>query len=211
MHHHGAWLQLDVFSLAGEIIGPLAIDLDRGVDRRRLLNLANETLQCFFDRFTRRAYVGLAGHGALAVLGGGRRSPADREHVILVRLHDVADRLGGLAKRQGQDARRQRVQRAAMSCLLRVEHTPADADGLRRGHALGLVEHQPAVNRLALFLAGHRVSPGAAEGSNPGRVVGCIDQGDMHRVAGIRRDVQAGQLGGAPHRSRRQRAVAPNR
>ena len=46
---------------------------------------------------------------------------------------------------------------AVLLALGVIAGAAADADGLRRGHAFGFVEDQPAVNRLALLLAGHRM------------------------------------------------------
>ena len=52
---HGTRFELDGFALAREIVGALAVDLDRGEGGRRLHDLADEGRQERLDRVARRA------------------------------------------------------------------------------------------------------------------------------------------------------------
>ena len=85
---------------------------------------------------------------ALGVVGIGVRAPAHGEAVVLRAVDGVRHGLGGLAERDRQHAGRQRIERAGMPGLLRIEQAAHGADRLRRGHAGRLVQHQPAVDRI---------------------------------------------------------------
>ena len=78
--------------------------------------------------------------------------------VELGAVHDIGHRLGGRAKRDGQHAGGQRVERAAVSSLLRVKAATHAVDHVRAGHAGRLVDDEPAVER-ATTASAHRVGP----------------------------------------------------
>src|SRR5205085_7985010 len=63
--------------------------------------------------------------------------------------------LGRFAQGDGQDAGGERIERARMAGLLGIEDAAHRADGLRRSHALGLVQDHPAMDGVTLFAAAH--------------------------------------------------------
>ena len=152
---HPAGLKLELHPVAGEVIGAGAVHLDRGKARRRLVDLADEGRQGGLHLIDGRAHVGAADDLALAVHAVGRDAPVDGEAIDLLRLHHHRHGLGRLAERDGQDAAGQRVERSGVTGLLGVEQATDAADGLGRSHLERLVQADPAVDDLALFLAAH--------------------------------------------------------
>ena len=74
------------------------------------------------------------------------------EAVDLAAVHDERNGLGRFAERNRQAAGGERVERAGVPRALAREQPLDGADGLRRGHADRLVEHDPAVD-VALVAA----------------------------------------------------------
>src|SRR5690606_6699626 len=58
-------------------------------------------------------------------------------------------------ERDRQHARRQRIKRAGMACLLRIEDAADRRNGVRGRHVVRLVEHDPARNVVAFLAAAH--------------------------------------------------------
>ena len=136
-----------VSPVARQVVGALAVDLDGRERRRRLQDLAGEARQQRLDGLARRAHVAGGDDLALGVVGVGGRAPAHGEAVVLGAVDGVGHGLGRLAQRDRQDAGRQRVERAGVAGLARIEEPAHGADRLRRRHADRLVQHQPAVDR----------------------------------------------------------------
>ena len=147
------------FAFARQIIGALAVDLDRGKLWRRLQDLAPERTQRRFDLRIGRAAVRGGDDGAFGIIRGGGRPEAHQEAVAFQRIGDVGHRLGRFAQRHGQNAGRRRVQRAGMAHLLRLEGPFHLVDHSGRGQPCGLVHDQPARDLSALARPPHDRPP----------------------------------------------------
>ncbi|KAI95994.1 hypothetical protein T281_02355 [Rhodomicrobium udaipurense JA643] len=152
------WLKLHHFAVAGEVVGALAVDLDRGIAGRSLHDVADELRQRSLHLLCGRASVARANGLAFRVVGVGLDAPADGEVVGLLAIDHMRDRLRRLAERDGQYAGRQRIERAGMAHLPRVEQAFQARQRLIRRQPLRLVENEPAVNLVALVAARHRFS-----------------------------------------------------
>src|SRR5690606_28604984 len=95
-----------------------------------------------------RCFGGLA----LAVVGVGLDAPGDGETVDFPSVHGERHGLGRLTEGNRQAAGRQGVERAGMAGFTGRENPFHPRQGLGRGHALGLVEDEPAMD-IALFRA----------------------------------------------------------
>src|SRR5262245_53405455 len=101
---------------------------------------------------------------AFTVIRCPRLAPSDEDAIGFAALHGPGGRLGGLAQRNGQEARRQGIERAAMTGLGRAEQPLHLGEGLGRAEALGLVEGDPAVDMFAsahFLLARSRATAGS--------------------------------------------------
>ena len=155
--------ELDRLAAPGNVVGALALHLDRRILRRDLLDQADELRQRRADLVVGRPLLAGGGDRAGGVVGVARLAEAQRELVGLARVHDVGHGLGRLAHGDRQHAGGQRIERAAMADLLRLGQALDHADDMGRGHAGGLVDHQPAVDRAPGGLtARHRSRPPAA-------------------------------------------------
>ena len=166
--HHPATGQFEIGSLAGQVIGALAVDLDGAELRRHLIDLAGEGPESRAHRLYVRPHIRTAGDLTLAVEAVGRNPPVDGEAIDLLRLHHEGDGLGRLAEGDGQDAGGQRVERAGMAGLLGVEQAADLRHRLGRTHAERLVETDPAVDDLALLAAAHQGWPSSLSSSSNG-------------------------------------------
>src|SRR5262245_30607848 len=138
--------KLEVLVFPGKVVGPGAPNLERRVARRHLADLADEARQCRSDVGPRGSGIARRHDSAFGIVGVGGGAEAQRETVLLVAFHSEGHRLGRLAEGDGQDAGGERVERAGVACFLRTVEVPCPRYGLRRGHALRLVEDEPAVN-----------------------------------------------------------------
>src|SRR6185369_62467 len=123
-----------------------ALDLDRGILRRDLLDPAGELRQQRPDRVGRRPDLAGLDHPALGIVGIALLAPGHREAVALAAVHHEGNRLGGLAERDRQAAGCQRIERAGMSGAPGLEQPLEHGNRVRRGHADRLVENHPAVD-----------------------------------------------------------------
>ena len=114
-------LQGDGLPVARQVIGPLALDLDRRIGRGGLGMRAGEAGQGRLDLLLGRALVGGGGDRAFGIVAVARLAPAGGEAVDLLGIHGVRNGLGRLAQRHGQDAGRHRIEGAGVSGLLRIE------------------------------------------------------------------------------------------
>lgn len=163
MDRHRSRLHLHLLPLAGEVIGALAVDQDRAIGRRRLLDGAGEARQDGFQLRQRRAHLAFRDDLPLQIERIGLRAEGDGEVVNLVAVEHPAGELGRLADRDRQHPGRQRIERAAMADLpfLRAAQNLAlgpqralhCADRLGRAKAMGFVEDDPAVHGGALYSA----------------------------------------------------------
>ena len=122
---HRSRLQLDDLARARQIVGAVAVDLDGGVRRRRLQDLAGEARQQRLDGRPRGAQLAGLRRSALGIVGVGAGAPAHGEAVVLGAVDGVGHGLGRLAERDRQHAGRQRVERAGVAGLARVEQRGA--------------------------------------------------------------------------------------
>src|SRR5712671_2435500 len=147
-----AGLEIDRLAVAGEIVGALAVDLDRRILRRHLRDRAGVARQQRLDRGAGRARLAHGRHAAVGIVGVALLAPAHGEAVGLAAVHDERDGLGRFAKRDWQAAGGERIERAGVSGALAREQPLDGADRLRRGHADRLVEHDPTMH-VALLAA----------------------------------------------------------
>src|SRR5579859_4475011 len=148
----------------GQLVGALAVDLDRADRGRDLLDLAGQVCDGLADRFWCEA-GGRRDCGELAfgVVGIARLAEPDRGVVLLLGQGQVAEQAGGLLDPDHQDAGRHRVQGA------RVTHPPGagqPADPRHhvvRGQAAGLVDDDQAV-----FAVRHSSSSSSSSSSSAG-------------------------------------------
>ncbi len=147
-----AGLEFHRFALAGEVIGPLAFDLDGGIARRHLFDHAGKGWQQGVDGVGRRPPVAGFDHAAFGVVGVALLAPAHGEAVELAPIHDEGNGLGRFAERDRQRPGGERIERAGMAGALGFGQALDDADGMGRRHADRLVEDDPAVH-VALVAA----------------------------------------------------------
>ena len=115
-----ARLQLDRLAGPRQVVGALAVDLERREGRRHLLDLADEGRQGAADRRVASGRTSLVAVTSPSASSVARASPeAQREAVVLAAVHDEGHGLGRLAQRDRQHAGGQRIERAAMAGLLR--------------------------------------------------------------------------------------------
>src|SRR5579859_4912961 len=161
---HRAGLELGRGPGPGQLVGALAVDLDRADRGRDLLDLAGQVCAGLADRFWCEA-GGRRDCGELAfgVVGIARLAEPDRGVVLLLGQGQVAEQAGGLLDPDHQDAGRHRVQGA------RVTHPPGagqPADPRHhvvRGQAAGLVDDDQAV-----FAVRHSSSSSSSSSSSAG-------------------------------------------
>src|SRR5207302_9171658 len=132
--------------------GPLALNLDRGILRRDLLDQPGEARQQRPDRLGGGLEIAGPDNPALGIVGIPFLPPAHREAVALAAVHHERDGLGSLAERDRQAAGGQRIEGTGMAGALGLEQALEDRDRVRRGHADRLVEHHPAMD-VALVAA----------------------------------------------------------
>ena len=143
---NGARGKLNRFAIAGQIIGALAVNLDRGIDGRRLHDFADEGGQRIEDRLRLRARLAGARYGAIRIVAVGFDAPAHGEAIGLLAILHERHGLRRLAERHWQNTRRKGIKRACMAGFFGVEDALEPCDGMRRGHADRLVENNPAVD-----------------------------------------------------------------
>jgi len=144
--------QLDHFAVPGEVIGALAIHFDRRIARRHLRDRPGIGRKQRLDGLAGGPRGAGFGHRAVGVVAVALLAPAHGKAVGLAAVHDEGNGLGRLAERNRQAARGERVERAGMARALAGEQPLDRADGMGRGHADRLVEHDPAVH-VALLAA----------------------------------------------------------
>src|SRR5271167_3392095 len=127
-----------------ERIGPVAVDLDRRIRRRRLQDRTGKAGQDRLDRLATRPQRAFANDFALAIVGGATYTPADAEAIAFAAGHRVCGGFGRLAQRYRQHAGCQRVESARMSYLGSGEATD-HIDDPARAEPQRLVDDQPAV------------------------------------------------------------------
>src|SRR2546429_4326508 len=110
-----AWSQLDSLAVARQIVGALALYLDRRILRRDLLDQAGEAGQQRRNRLRRRPELAGLDHAPLGVVGIPLLAPGNREAIALAAVHHEGDGLGGFAERDRQTAGGERIERAGMS------------------------------------------------------------------------------------------------
>src|SRR5258707_13641977 len=88
-------LQLDALAVARQIIGALALDLDRGISRRDLLDQAGEPRQQGPDRLRGGAAVAGLDNPALGIVRIAFLAPGDPKAKTPSALHHERHRLVG--------------------------------------------------------------------------------------------------------------------
>ena len=141
-----ARLHLDRLAAPRLGVQRLAAALQRGVDRRALLDPAGEPGQRGIDRIHgQRRHRAFAQRLALGVVGIGDDAEPGHGLVGLARAQQPAGDLGGFAEADRQQAGGQGVQAAGMAALLGAEQVAHALQRLVRRQPLRLVQQQDAV------------------------------------------------------------------
>src|SRR3954471_4668525 len=99
MDVHRPCCELDLFTIAGQIIGALAVDLNGRELRRDLLDDAGKDRQQRLYRLPRRPRLARPDNTTLGVVGVPLLAPLDGEAVGLAAVHHEGNSLRGLAHR----------------------------------------------------------------------------------------------------------------
>ncbi len=145
-------LQFHGLAVPRQIVGALALDLDRRILRRDLLDQAGESRQQVPDRFRRGPLIAGLGHLSFGIVGIAFLAPGHREAIALAAIHHEGNRFGGFAERDRQAAGGERIEGAGMAGALGRKQPLQHRDRMGRGHADRLVEHDPAMD-VALVAA----------------------------------------------------------
>ena len=164
-----ARLARDLLAAAGLLVERDAVDLDRGDHGRRLEDVAGEVGGDERLEPLARDAGGVAAGDDLSfgVLRGRGGAESERSLVGLVARHGRAGELGAAPDEEDQEARRLRVERAAVADLLQPEHAAHRDDDVARRHAGGLVDEQDAVR------VGPGLGPRRGEGGGNGHGLSC--------------------------------------
>src|SRR6478609_4187616 len=138
--------KLEILLVPGEVVGPGASYLQRRIARWHLADLTNEAWQRRLDLRERGVSIARRHDRAICVVSVGGCAEAHREAVLLVAFYRERHGLGRFAEGDGQHSGGERVERAGVTRLLRAIEVPHPRYGLRRGHALRLVQHEPAMD-----------------------------------------------------------------
>ena len=145
MDRHRPRRKIRRLAVAREIIGALAIDLDRRKGRRRC-RIVPVKRGSGARIAARPGRAPMARDLAVGIVGVGFRAPEHGEAIGLLAVLHERHGLGRLAESDRQNARGQRVERAGVAGLLGVEQALQLRDGMGRGHADRFVEHDPAID-----------------------------------------------------------------
>ena len=149
-YRHLPLRQLDHLARPRQLVGALAVDLERRIGWRRLHDRPREARQYGGNRRRAGPHIGRRGHRPFGIVGRRRGPPRHGELIPLGRIEHPACQLRRLAQGNRQHARRQRIERAAMADLdLGVARLPQDAldrrDAARAAEPARFVEDDPAV------------------------------------------------------------------
>ncbi|SUJ31561.1 Uncharacterised protein [Sphingomonas paucimobilis] len=162
MNRHTATRENHLFASARQVIGALAVDLQRGIGGRHLVDRPGETRQHRLQRLAGRAHIALRHHLSLGVQRRSLHAETDGEVIHLVAVEHPPGQLGRLAHRDRQYAGRQRIERAAMADLDPLAIAALAQHALDRAHPLGraepqrLVEYDPSMHRAGVSRAWSR-------------------------------------------------------
>ena len=132
VNRHGSGGEFKVFALPGKVVGPLALDLDRRYLGRHLHDVAMEGRHGRPDIvFAGADFAGIE-HRAFGVIRRRARAKSHGKGIGLGAVHHIGHGLRRLPQRHRQHTGRQRIKRAAMTRLLRVEQPTDPIGGLRR-------------------------------------------------------------------------------
>src|SRR5690606_16509944 len=154
-----ARLERDLLPITGKIVGALAVHLDSGVNRGRLVDQADEAGQDRLDLLAAGPPITAGDDFALGIVTIGRFPPTNGEAIGFLAFHYPCDSLGRLAKGQREKPGRQRVQRPPVAYFARIEQAAHAIDHVGRRYARGFVDDQPAVDVAAFTTTGHRPPP----------------------------------------------------
>ena len=123
--------------------------------RAGLHDLADEAGQKCADLAFGGSGVARCRDGAFLIVGGGLSTPADGEGVGFLAIDGKRDGLCRFAERDRQDSGGERIERARVTSLLRVEEALHPGERVRAGQPERLVEDEPAIDGQAFLAAGH--------------------------------------------------------
>src|SRR3989449_3403777 len=130
-------------SLAGQLVQPPALVVDRRVHRRHLRDAADEAAARRLQPLAREpGHRRLGEHAAGEIVRVGGDAEADGRDVFLVLVHQIGRELGGLADEQRQDAGGRRVEGAGVADAPHAEPLARERDGVERRRAGGLVDDE---------------------------------------------------------------------
>ena len=99
MHRDGPGREFNRFTVAGQVVGALAIKFHGGEARRYLLDRAGKSRQQSFNRAAIRTDAAGANDTAFGIVGVAFFAPADGEAVSLSSVKDEWDRFGRFPER----------------------------------------------------------------------------------------------------------------
>src|SRR5439155_1153170 len=124
---------LDLHALAGQLVQPPALVVDRRVHRRHLRDAADEAAARRLQPLAREpGHRRLGEHAAGEIVRVGGDAEADGRDVLLVLVHQIGRELGGLADEQRQDAGGGRVEGAGVADAPHAEPLARERDGVER-------------------------------------------------------------------------------
>src|SRR5437868_1153090 len=174
---HRATRALDALALARELVERHAVALQRRMHRRHLLDGAAKAAEDRLELGRRHLDRALLEHAALGVAGARAAAELERREVLLVGVEKRPGELGRLAEKHDEQARCQRVERAGVAGLPRMQRALRRLQRGVRAQAERLVEEQRAVAhflRLAASIRRERRSPRSTDSSYSKRSSGVV-------------------------------------
>lgn len=150
---HRARRDLHLLAFADELVGALAVDLDRGHRRGHLHDLPGQLRHGLGDLGV--GDTGSIGRGddlPVGIFRGGGLAQANRRSIHLVVGDQMRQQLRAPAHAHYQHARGQRVQRARVAHLARAEEAAQPGDDVMASHALGLIDDDQSGIRQRVVL-----------------------------------------------------------
>ena len=130
MDRHRPGRELKDLAITGPIIGTLARHLDGRIGGRNLHNGAHEAGKQRLDLVALRPRIGGRYGPAFCIVAVGADPPADAEPVAFLAVLHERDGFGRFTERDREDAGGQRIERAGMTGLFRIEQELEPANRL---------------------------------------------------------------------------------
>ena len=146
---NGPRIELDFFAVTRKVVRAVPINFNRRIYRRHLHDFADKLGKRIADFSLRWPAFARFNDITFAIIRARRNAPAQQKLIALFGINNIRKRFRRLTERDRQHTCGQGVQRASMSCLLSIEDSADRTDSRRRRHIDGLIENNPAVDRLS--------------------------------------------------------------